>query len=84
VDSTDVTAEFTVTQELQGGISPAGPTITVKVTAAGFFDTGGLGRHGQSFEPLTAEHVADVLKQSFDASDLRMILDHVVRLREVL
>jgi pseudouridine-5'-phosphate glycosidase len=84
VEQHDVTADLTLAQELTGGTSPAGATITVKVTPAGFFHTGGIGGAGQSAEPLSAAHVARMLEESFGAEALRAVLAHLVRLNEAL
>ncbi len=84
MDSNDVTAELTVTQQLLGGIAPAGPMITIKISPTGFYHSGGLGGLGQSLEPLSAEHVAEMLRQSFGAGELRALLEHIVLLRNAL
>jgi hypothetical protein len=84
VEQHDVTADLTLAQELLGGTSPAGATITVKVTPAGFFHTGGIGGAGQSAEPLSAAHVARMLEESFGAEALRAVFAHLVRLSEAL
>jgi hypothetical protein len=80
----DVLAELTLTQELLGGTSPAGATVTVKVAPEGFYHSGGLGGTGQSTDPLPAEHVARMLTESFDAAALRAIFDRLVALRAAL
>ena len=82
--SSDVTAELAFNQDLRGGSGPAGPTITMNVTGEGFFHAGGLGGLGQSLEPMTTEHVAEVLRQSFDRDRVRAILDQIVKLRDAL
>ncbi len=80
----DVLAELTLTQELLGGTSPVGATVTVKVTPEGFYHSGGLGGLGQSADALPAEHVARMLSDSFDTGSLRAIFDQLVALRAAL
>ena len=82
--SDDLTAALTFNQDVRGGVEPAGTTIDLRVSALGFFDTGGLGASGQSDEPLPVERVADALTQHFEPERLRLVLDHIVRLRDAL
>jgi hypothetical protein len=56
----------------------------LRVTAQGFFDAGGLGGAGQAVEPLALERVAETLLQFFEPARLRLVLDHIVRLRDAL
>ncbi len=82
--SDDVTAALTFNQDVRGGVEPAGTTIDLRVNAQGFFDVGGLGASGQSDEPLAVERIAEALAQHFEPARLRLVLDHVVRLRDAL
>jgi hypothetical protein len=84
MNSDDVTAALAFNQDVRGGIEPAGTTIDLRVTAQGFFDAGGLGAAGQSVEPLAIERVAETLVQFFEPARLRLVLDHIVRLRDAL
>ena len=82
--SDDVTAALTFNQDVRGGVEPAGTTIDLRVNAQGFFDAGGLGASGQSNEPLPVERIAEALAQHFEPERLRLVLDHIVRLRDAL
>jgi hypothetical protein len=82
--SDDLTAALTFNQDVRGGVEPAGTTIDLRVTAQGFFDAGGLGGAGQAVEPLALERVAETLLQFFEPARLRLVLDHIVRLRDAL
>ena len=82
--SSDVTAELAFNQDTRGGTGPAGPTITLNIAPDGFFHAGGIGGQGQSLEPMTVEHVAEVLANSFDRARVVELLDHLVRLRDAL
>jgi hypothetical protein len=82
--SDDVTATLAFNQDVRGGVEPAGTTIDLRVTALGFIDVGGLGAAGQSAEPLAIERVAETLLQYFEPERLRLVLDHIVRLRDAL
>jgi len=39
---------------------------------------------GQPAQPLSSEHVAELLTQNFDREQLRVLLGHVVRLHDAL
>ncbi len=82
--SDDVTATLAFNQDVRGGTEPAGTTIDLRVSAAGFFDPGGLGSAGQTFEALPPERVAETLTAHFDRDRLRAVLDQIVRLRDAL
>ena len=82
--SDDVTAVLTFNQDVRGGVEPAGTTIDLRVNAQGFFDAGGLGNAGQTVEPLPIERVAEALVQFFEPARLRLVLDHIVQLRDAL
>ena len=82
--SDDVTAMLTFNQALRGGVEPAGSTIDLRVNTQGFFDAGGLGAAGQTVEALPVERVAETLVQFFEPARLRLVLDHIVALRDAL
>jgi len=82
--SYDLTATFAVSEAIRGGMEPAGATTSLRVAADGFHAVGGMGSAGQPVQPLSTEHVADLLTQNFDREQLHALLGHVVRLHDAL
>ncbi len=82
--SDDLSATLSFNQDVRGGVEPAGTTIDLRVSVEGFFDPGGVGGSGQSADSLSPERVAETLLQYFEPARLRLVLDHIVRLRDAL
>jgi hypothetical protein len=80
----ELTTTVTFSQDVRGGTEPAGSTVTVRVDKSGFHDAGGLGRSGQTVEPLEVSAVAEQLRTEFDPAAVRAILAHLQELDKAL
>jgi hypothetical protein len=78
------TVNVAFSHDLRGGTEPAGTTITLRVDAEGFHDAGGLGGGGQVVEPVSVEHVAELLRTEFSAEAVRTVLAHFTELAAAL
>jgi hypothetical protein len=76
----ELTVTLSINQPTLGGTEPAGTTIALRASAAGLFETGGVGGGGQATEPLPLER----LDEHFDRAALRAVLDNLTRLRDAL
>jgi hypothetical protein len=80
----ELTVTLSINQPTLGGTEPAGTTIALRASAAGLFETGGVGGGGQATEPLPLERIVQVLDEHFDRAALRAVLDNLTRLRDAL
>jgi hypothetical protein len=78
--SGDPSAIFEIRATFQGGASPWARVTTLEFDAGGFRDIEGMGRSGDSPDPIPVSEVAALLAATFDPVDLRALFDQLALL----